>query len=70
MDIYPAMIKAIAAVKELSAMLKERDAEVEAVRARLEAWEELLRVEDRGQGAGSAMNGWITSFPRSPAIAW
>ncbi|MEO1845163.1 MAG: hypothetical protein ABGZ37_12930 [Akkermansiaceae bacterium] len=47
MDTYPAMIKAIAAVKELSAKLKERDAEVEAMRARLEAWEELLRVEDR-----------------------
>ena len=46
-DTYPAMIKAIAAVKELSAKLKERDAEVEAMRARLEALEELLRVEDR-----------------------
>ena len=64
-DTYPAMIKAIAAV---SAKLKERGAEVEAMRARLEALEELLR--DRGQGAGSAMNGWITSFPRFPAIAW
>ncbi len=47
MDTYPGMIKAIAAVKELSAKLKERDAEVEAMRARLEALEELLRVEDR-----------------------
>ncbi len=46
-DTYPGMIKAIAAVKELSAKLKERDAEVEAMRARLEALEELLRVEDR-----------------------
>ena len=42
-DTYPAMITAIAAVKELSAKLKEKDAEVDVL-------EELIRVEDTVPG--------------------
>ncbi|MEQ1859673.1 MAG: hypothetical protein ABMA13_07040 [Chthoniobacteraceae bacterium] len=41
MDTYPATITALAAIKELNAKLREKDAEIAELRARLE------RIEQR-----------------------